>query len=69
MLRSIYTGPNREPMTNHAVPTSHVLVIDDDVDVRDIVQIILQDAGYTVTLARDGAAALDVLRHAAPCPT
>ncbi len=56
-------------MTNHAVPTSHVLVIDDDVDVRDIVQIILQDAGYTVTLARDGAAALDVLRHAAPCPT
>ncbi len=48
-------------MTTHAAPTSHVLVIDDDPDVRDVVQIILEDAGYTVTVARDGAAALDVL--------
>jgi CheY-like chemotaxis protein len=44
------------------------LVIDDDADIRDVVQLILEDAGYTVTVARDGAAALDVLRHAAPLP-
>ncbi len=55
-------------MTHHAAPTSHVLVIDDDADVRDVVQIMLEDAGYRVTVARDGAAALDVLRHAAPLP-
>ncbi len=48
-------------MTHHPAPTSHVLVIDDDADVRDVVQIMLEDAGYTVTVARDGATALDVL--------
>jgi CheY-like chemotaxis protein len=55
-------------MTNHAVHTDQVLVIDDDVDMRDVVQIILEDAGYTVTVAPDGAAALEVLRQAARLP-
>ncbi len=55
-------------MPNHAANTDQVLVIDDDVDMCDVVQIILEDAGYTVTVAPHGAAALDVLRQAARLP-
>jgi CheY-like chemotaxis protein len=58
----------RERMTNHATQVPHVLVIDDDAAIRDVVHLILADAGYTVTVARDGAAALDVLRQAALLP-
>ncbi len=55
-------------MMTHAAPTSQVLLIDDDADMRDVVQIILEDAGYAVTVAPDGAAALDILRQAARLP-
>jgi two-component system, chemotaxis family, chemotaxis protein CheY len=43
--------------------TPHVLVVDDDPDVRDLVEIVLSGGGYAVTTARDGAAALDLLRR------
>jgi two-component system response regulator MprA len=36
----------------------HILVVDDDHDVRDAVGGALEDAGYAVTLAHDGADAL-----------
>ncbi len=55
------------PMPTHAAHTAQVLLID-DVDMRDVAQIILEDAGYTVAVAPDGAAALDVLRQAARLP-
>jgi len=55
-------------MTYDGAPAAQVLVIDDDWDIRELVQIILEDAGYTVTLAPDGEAALDVLQHAARLP-
>ncbi len=41
-------------MTTPTVPTAQVLLIDDDVDMRDVVQIILEDAGYRVTVAAHG---------------
>jgi CheY-like chemotaxis protein len=38
-----------------------VLVIEDDFDIRDAMQEVLQDEGYSVFTADNGAAALDVL--------
>ena len=38
-----------------------VLVIEDDFDIRDAIQEILEDQGYSVFTADNGAAALDVL--------
>ncbi len=55
-------------MTRHTVHRPQVLVIEDDEDIRDVVQIILEDAGYTVTVAPDGAAALAVLGQAVVLP-
>ncbi len=39
-----------------------VLVVEDDVDMRRILRLILEDAGYTVTEAADGLAAVACLR-------
>jgi CheY-like chemotaxis protein len=44
-----------------------VLVVDDDADIRETVSLILEDEGYEVQSAGDGAAALAVLR-AGPAP-
>src|SRR5690349_16993945 len=44
-----------------------VLVVDDDADIRETVSLILEDEGYEVQSAQDGAAALGVLR-AGPLP-
>ena len=38
-----------------------VLVVDDDPDWRDAVRLSLEELGYQVTLARDGASALEAL--------
>jgi CheY-like chemotaxis protein len=53
---------------NATAHACQVLVIDDDADVRDFVHFVLEHSGYTVTLAPDGTAALDILRHAARLP-
>lgn len=42
----------------HRRAMAHVLVIDDNQDVRDLIQFILEGAGYSVELAPDGAAGL-----------
>ena len=39
----------------------HILVADDDRNTRRYMQAVLEDAHYTVTTARDGAEALDIL--------
>ena len=41
---------------------SHVLVVDDDTAIRHTLRAVLEDEGYTVLEAADGAAALDLLR-------
>ncbi len=40
---------------------THVLVVDDDVTIREVVRDLLQDEGYTVTVAADGRHALEVI--------
>jgi len=50
-------------------PAGHdvaVLIVDDDKDIRDTIQELLQDEGYSVATAENGAAALDRLRHVRP---
>ena len=41
---------------------AHVLVVDDDQDIRDALRFILEDAGHEVLEASDGEAALQILR-------
>src|SRR5688572_27976200 len=40
----------------------HILVVDDEEVMRDVLQTLLMQAGYDVTLAEDGAKALEVAR-------
>jgi CheY-like chemotaxis protein len=44
---------------------THVLVIDDNVDLRDMLRLVLQDGGYTVVDDVDGATLVDYL-HTTP---
>jgi CheY-like chemotaxis protein len=44
----------------------HVLVVDDDEEVREAIVAVLQDCGAEVIAAPGGAAALNTLRHAQP---
>lgn len=39
-----------------------VLVVDDDAAIREVVRTLLEDEGYAVLEAEDGAVALDILR-------
>jgi two-component system CheB/CheR fusion protein len=41
----------------------NILVIEDDPEVRDILTLLLEDAGHRVAEASDGAGALDVIAH------
>jgi len=45
-----------------------VLVVDDDEDVRDVVALVLDDAGFAVELAADGREALRRLREGGTTP-
>lgn len=49
-----------------AEPTTDVLIVDDDEDIRDSVQSILQLHGWTTATAADGAEALAWLRREGP---
>jgi CheY-like chemotaxis protein len=56
----------------HARPTraaegAHILVVDDDPDVRWIIAQDLQEIGYVVTEADSGRAALEILERDTPC--
>jgi CheY-like chemotaxis protein len=46
----------------------HILVVDDDGDLRDTLRDVLEEVGYAVTSAADGADALDQLRDASQRP-
>ncbi len=45
---------------------AHVLVVDDEPDIRELVKEILEDEGYEVTLAHDGNSAREALRARRP---
>jgi len=45
-----------------------VLVVDDDPDIRETLGLVLGSRGYSVTLAADGAEALERLRAMSPPP-
>lgn len=40
---------------------SHILIVDDDPDIRDILRLLLETQGYAVSEAEDGTSALDFL--------
>ncbi len=56
----------REDEVTTMVAAGPILAVDDDDSIRDIVQIVLEDGGYGVVLARDGAEALEMLKVMQP---
>ena len=55
-------------MTPAAAPAT-VLIVEDDVDVREVYREVLEDAGYDAVAAPNGKAALDWLRAAPALPS
>ena len=49
------------------VAQSPILVVDDDDDIRAFIRMALEDDGYTVMEAPDGAAALALVERHLPC--
>jgi CheY-like chemotaxis protein len=45
----------------------HVLVVDDDADVRELLDMFLATSGYSITSASNGAEALTRMREQRPC--
>jgi len=48
------------------VPSAHILVVDDEPDIRNLVREILEDEGYSVSVAETGAAARQARRERRP---
>ncbi len=46
--------------------TTNILVVDDEPDIRELVREILEDEGYEVTVAEDGAAARTAFARSRP---
>lgn len=51
------------PTQTRAMSQSHILVVDDDQEIRETLRQALEDEGYEVYEAEDGAEALDILRE------
>jgi CheY-like chemotaxis protein len=49
------------------MPSARVLVVEDDVDLRESICTVLQDAGYTSWPAENGEVALERARTERPC--
>lgn len=47
-------------------PPNHVLLVDDNEDIRRLVALLLRDAGYAVECAEDGAEALARIQQGSP---
>jgi CheY-like chemotaxis protein len=45
---------------------AHILVVEDDQDIRESIVEVLEEGGYTVSVAGDGLEALESLQHARP---
>lgn len=50
------------PQQGHAASRAHILVVDDDAAIRKALRMVLEDEGYVVSEAQDGARALEYLR-------
>jgi CheY-like chemotaxis protein len=50
-------------MPSHGPAAGPVLIVDDDLTIRETIGDLLMDAGYEVQLAENGAVALDVVRR------
>jgi len=59
-LHKAMTDPVQHSTTS-ARQATRILVVDDETDIRDLLQEILEDEGYTVDVAEDGASARAVL--------
>jgi CheY-like chemotaxis protein len=55
------SAPSPAPAAQAAKTATHVLVVDDDRDIRGTLRVALEDAGYTVHEAPDGLSAMDLL--------
>jgi CheY-like chemotaxis protein len=54
--------------TDTGCPDAHpVMVVEDDPDIRESVQLLLEQAGFTVVTAANGAEAEEELTHFDPC--
>jgi CheY-like chemotaxis protein len=60
--RLVYKIFPREGHLTTPLKAGHILVVDDDRAIRDVIAELLQDQGYDVSVAENGAQALDVLR-------
>jgi two-component system response regulator CpxR len=61
------TQENRSAVSTHLDGTTQItlgeiLVVDDDVGIREALEALLEGEGYTVRLAENGAVALDIVR-------
>ena len=50
-----------EPKSQSILPTAEILIIEDDPEVRDLLDHLLKEEGYRTAVARDGAAAIDLV--------
>ena len=53
-------------MPSKSVPSAHILVVDDEPEIRNLIKEILEDEGYEVTLAESGEAARQARRERRP---
>jgi len=56
-------APGASHLREQETPRRHILIVDDDQDVRDTLRMALEDEGYEVIEAEDGAVALELLRR------
>ncbi len=63
---SRHAGCENELAVNSAPPRPHILVVDDDPDVRSLLHSLATSEGYEVTTAADGADAIAAIRQRRP---
>lgn len=61
----IFIPRNAASLSARESAHSSILIVDDDQSIRETLHMALEDEGYTVYEARDGAEALDILRASA----
>jgi CheY-like chemotaxis protein len=62
------SSPGREPERRPVSTRRSVLVVEDNEDIRDAVAESLEDAGYGVRVAANGAIAMNALRESSDLP-
>ncbi len=60
--QQVYQALPETAVAPHAKPAAHILVVDDEQPVRETIADMLELAGYTVSLAASGHAAIDLYR-------